>query len=358
MGMFNFSLLHAQTTPPEKFQQILNQSVDQKQIFGTTVSIQYGNESWSGSAGNLQNNDTYFIASTTKLYITALIMQLRSEGKLQLSDKINRYLPAAIMENLHVYKGSNYSDSITIQHLLAHTSGLPDYFQGKQTNGKSLLNSLTDGEDQHWTFEQSIELSKTMQPKFIPGTSGKALYSDTNYQLLGKILEIIYGANIDVILTTKIFQPLGLHATYLYVNKSDTTPAVMYYKKNELPIPMAMTSFGPDGGIVSTSSESLIFLKAFFNGTFFPVSYLTEMYQWNKVMFPLEYGIGLMRFKLPAIFTLGANIPPMYGHSGLSGAFAFYCPEKDCYITGTVNQIHKPGSSFKLMVKLLQQVPE
>ncbi|HRF78260.1 MAG TPA: hypothetical protein PLJ00_15230 [Chitinophagales bacterium] len=45
-------------------------------------------------------------------------------------------------------------------------------------------------------------------------------------------------------------------------------------------------------------------------------------------------------------------------HSGLSGAFAFYCPEKDCYITGTVNQIHKPGSSFKLMVKLLQQVPE
>ena len=70
-------------------------------------------------------------------------------------------------------------------------------------------------------------------------------------------------------------------------------------------------------------------------------------------MYPLENGIGLMRFKLPKSFTMGKNVPVLYGHSGLSGAFAYYAPETDTYYSGTVNQIFKPGTSYKLLVKIL-----
>jgi D-alanyl-D-alanine carboxypeptidase len=48
--------------------------------------------------------------------------------------------------------------------------------------------------------------------------------------------------------------------------------------------------------------------------------------------------------------------PELIGHSGLSGAFSFYCPQKDTFLTGTVNQIADPSLSFRLMLKLLNCV--
>jgi CubicO group peptidase (beta-lactamase class C family) len=49
-----------------------------------------------------------------------------------------------------------------------------------------------------------------------------------------------------------------------------------------------------------------------------------------------------------------AHSPELLGHSGLSGAFAFYAPERDIYIAGTVNNVKKPSRSFRLMMRLLQ----
>ncbi len=337
----------------EKIQNILNKSIDNKSIFGTVLTVEKGNESWSGSAGNLVASKPYFIASTTKLYITAIILKLRAERKLSLDDKISKYLTPEIMKNLHVYKGVDYSCELTIKQLLSHTSGLPDYFEDKLPTGKSLLQELSEGKDQSWTFEQSVEMAKGMKPKFAPDTKGKAHYSDTNFQLLGKIIEQIYNNKIAVVLQDEIFKPLAFKETYLYVDSSDKNPAIMYFKNKTLDIAKAMTSFGPDGGIVSTSEETMTFVKAFFNGQFFPKNYLQELYVWNKVMFPLEYGVGVMQFKLPAFFSALKPIPAFVGHSGLSGAFAYFIPEKDVYLTGTVNQINNPGTSYKMLIKII-----
>jgi len=193
-----------------------------------------------------------------------------------------------------------------------------------------------------------------MKPRFKPGAKGKAFYSDTNYQLLGRVIEIITGKRIGAVLKEFIFEPLQLRNTYLYDDSNDTTPVSLYYKTDPLCIPLAMTSFGPDGGIVSTARESMTFLRAFFGGQLFPKEYISELTIWNRIFFPLQYGIGVARFKLPRIFSPFKPIPELIGHSGLSGAFAYYCPEKDLYLTGTVNQIAKPGLSFRLMIKLLK----
>jgi D-alanyl-D-alanine carboxypeptidase len=117
-----------------------------------------------------------------------------------------------------------------------------------------------------------------------------------------------------------------------------------------------MTAFGADGGIVSTSEETMVFLKAFFNGLFFPKSFLPELYKWNILMFPLEYGVGIMKFQLPALLTMFRKMPALIGHSGLSGAYAFYIPEKDVFLAGTVNQINNPGTSYKMMLKIVSSI--
>jgi len=339
-----------------KFQTIINKTIDNKSVFGTVLTVEKGNESWTSSAGNLKPEQPYFIASTTKLYVTALILKLKAEEKLSLDDKISKFLSVDIIQKLHVYKGVDYSDSLTIRNLLAHTSGLPDYFEDKGADGKSLMQKLQEGNDQSWTFEQTVEMSKKMTPKFAPNTKGKAHYSDTNFQLLGQIIENIYGKSIAEVMHDVIFQPLGLKQTYLYADAADKKPALMYFKNKPLDICKAMTSFGADGGIVSTSAETMVFLKAFFNGYFFPKSDLSELYTWNSVMFPLEYGVGIMKFQLPAIFTMFRKMPALIGHSGLSGAFAYYVPEKDVFLSGTVNQINNPGTSYKMLIQIMSSI--
>jgi D-alanyl-D-alanine carboxypeptidase len=134
-----------------------------------------------------------------------------------------------------------------------------------------LENEITGGNDQFWTFEQAIERTKKMKHLFVPGTKGKANYSDANFQLLGKIIENITHKSYSENCKEFITQPLGLTKTYLYQDSTDKTPKTLYYKNNELNIPKAMTSFGADGGIVSTSTDMLIFIEAFFTGKLFPL---------------------------------------------------------------------------------------
>lgn len=351
------SHIQLKTHPKESdLQRVLNKSVDQKKVFGTSFAIKHNGEVWQGAAGNIAVDQPYFIASTTKLFTTAIMLQLQSQGKLNLDDAISLYLDADIVHGLHVYKGKEYSNELTIKHLLSHTSGLPDYFHGKGKSGKSLEDELIQGNDQSWTFEQSIERTKSMKALFAPGTKNKAHYSDANFQLLGKIIERITGRTYSEACNDMIIKPVNLSNTYLYTNVTDNKPKTLYYKSNQLDIPKAMTSFGPDGGIVSTSSDMLVFIEAFFTGKLFPQAYIAELQKWNKIFFPMQSGVGIHFFKLPWLFNPTGAIPYFIGHSGLSGALAFYSPEKNLFVVGTVNQVAHPDLSFRTMVKLTQIV--
>jgi CubicO group peptidase (beta-lactamase class C family) len=255
---------------------------------------------------------------------------------------------------LHVYKGKDFSNELTVKHLLAHTSGLADYFQDKGANGKSLKDELTSGNDQLWNFEGVIERTRAMEPLFPPGKKNKAHYSDTNFQLLGKIIENVTGSSFAEKCHTSIIKPLGLSKTYLYLNPTDSSPKTLYYKSEPLDIPKAMSSTGPDGGMVSTSGEMLKFIEAFFSGKLFPSEYINDLQEWNRIFFPMRSGIGIHLFKLPWIFNPTGALPYFIGHSGLSGALAYYSPRENLYIAGTVNQVAHPDISFKTMIKLTQ----
>lgn len=355
MMLFLFCVSLLSNAQENYYNEVLNKATNGKLVHGTTFLIAKGDSTWMGASGDMITDTPFFIASTTKLFTTTIILQMREDGKISLDDPISKFIPADLMKGLHVIDGVDYSEKITIRHLLAQTSGLPDYFQGKKANGKSLRKELTQGVDQHWTFEEAIALSKTMKPKFAPGAPGKAFYSDTNFQLLGKIIEVIGGSSYADQVQQRIAIPLSLKNTYVYADASDNRPVDIYYKKNKLHMPKAMTSFGADGGIVSTTEDLVYFLQSFFDGSLFPEAYLQEMKTWNKIFYPLEYGVGLSRFKLNKLATLGKPFPELIGHSGLSGTVAFYDAQQNRFIVGTVNQIHRPSTSYKVMVKLLLQ---
>ncbi|NJN50918.1 MAG: beta-lactamase family protein [Gammaproteobacteria bacterium] len=250
-------------------------------------------------------------------------------GRVDLEAPASRYLDPSLMAGIHVLQGVDASERVTVRQLLSHTSGIADYFEQPRRSGSNVLKDLLR-EDFAWTLADVLDIAKTeMSPRFAPGAPGKAFYSDTNYQLLGAVIESICGCTYEAALTERIIGPLGLTDTYpftLETLSSYPTIAPVLYGKAPVAMPRAMASFRADGGIVSNAVEGAAFLEAFMTGRLFDAVHLGDMQKvWRPIFFPLTYGVGMMRFKLPRLFTLWQKVPAMIGHSGASGALLFPC---------------------------------
>ena len=341
---------------------ILNQSTlnklienvtTKKNIFGAVFYVESKDNSITlmSASGNIKKDDQYYIASINKLFISAIILKLKTDKKLHLEDSIAKYLSKETISGLHIYKGIDYSQSITIAHLMSHTSGLPGYLIDKNSNGKKIITELINGNDQSWPIEKAIKEVKNMKPSFPPGKKGKARYIDTNHQLLSKIIENITGEPVNISLKKIIFDELDLTKTYVCEDPNNMKFVPMYYKSEPRYLPIFLTSTRND--IISTAKDQMTFLKAFFNGHFFPMETLKELEKWNNIFFPFKYGIGIQKFYMPRFLSPFKPVPDMIGHSGSTGSVAFYIPDKDIFITGTVNQQAKPNIAFQLMIKIV-----
>ena len=344
------------------FNKIMAGIAGNKQIFSSVLCIESGDGSIShtGATGKMETDSRYFIASVTKLYVTAVVMRLIDEKRFTLEDKIVEYLPDFDLNRLHVLKGKDHSGEITIRHLISNTSGLPDYFFHKQPGGKTVANSLMEGNDEDWPLERTIGLVRELRPNFKPGAKGKVAYSDTNYQLLGRIIENVTGKSIPDVFREYLFEELQLRDTYFYSDLGDRTPVPFYYKSKELWLPKYMASVGVEGGIVSTAREVMIFLKAFFNGRFFEKERISELKQWNLILPPpgiFYFGIGLEKLYTPWIISPFKPIREILGFWGQTGSFAFYNPDTNLYFTGTTNQINGAGhrAASGAMIKTIRK---
>jgi len=159
----------------ESLQGTLNDLLEEKTINGGNFCIYDANKDfyWQGAVGFMKNNSQYSIASITKMYTCAVIINLDQEGKLHLDDPIKNYLSKEIMKRLHVYKGKDYSSQISIRQLLSHTSGLPDYFT-QAPDGKESIEELRKKHDMIYDLNECLKRSRSMTPKFVPGTKGAA----------------------------------------------------------------------------------------------------------------------------------------------------------------------------------------
>jgi D-alanyl-D-alanine carboxypeptidase len=311
---------------------------------------------WSWEWASPGSPEQYFIASTTKLYVSAIVMQLRAEGRVDIDTPAAAYVGAAVMEGLHILGGVDSSQRITVRELLAHTSGIADYFEQRRADGGTQIGDALKG-DFAWTFDDVLRITREMKPRFAPSAPGKAYYSDTNYQLLGALIEAVTGGSFERAVQDRVIGPLGLGGTYPFTSGSVGhygEVAAMLYDRTPVVIPRAMASVRADGGIVSTAGDGITFLEAFMTGALFPIDDLVEMQKtWRRIFPPLEYGVGIMRFALPRYYSPFRPVPAMIGHSGASGAVLYRVPELDLYVSGTVNQIKKRSLSYNLMTRLV-----
>ncbi|MBN2348525.1 MAG: beta-lactamase family protein [Bacteroidales bacterium] len=319
---------------------------------------------WSGAAGiasqenqlPMTQKTPFYIASITKLYTATIIMRLYENGIISLEDPISKYLPEELYQGIHIYQGKDYSGKITIKQLLSHTSGIADYYSEKSKAGKSLFELFLEDPERTWTVDETIERArKDMEPNFPPGTD--ASYSDTNFQLLGKLIEMVTGKSLDKVYDEFIFSPLALKHTWLTgYSKSklniSAAPADVFYNNRIINTVRSNGSYWADGGIISTAEECIIFLKALNEGHIVSKSTLKLMHNWHNLEFPIKYGYGTMCFELPP----SQNIPPLWGHSGSTGSFLYYSEEWNMYIAGTINQVEAKSAPFKLMISVMQVI--
>ena len=345
-----------------KLQDSVNKRVvKDKSIFNALIAITKGNGefNWLGAAGiankekeiSMTPETPFFIASITKMFTATIVMKLYEEKKIDLDETIVNYLPETLVKGIHIYKNVDYTDSITIKHLLSHTSGIADYYLEKPKGGISFFDIVLENPEKTYTVDETIAIARdALTANFEPGT--KAKYSDTNFQLLGKIIESVVGKELHQIYHEYIFSPLNMNNTWLYkrsdpIDETKIPVAEFYYNDKMISDNKPLESSWADGGIISTANDCLTFLKALFTGKIMDKELtLPLMHEWRGIGYPLKYGFGTMYIKVPS--TL-----PLIGHLGSTGAFLLYAKDLDMYFAGTINQANSSSKPVKLVSKLL-----
>lgn len=278
------------------------------QMMGNLAIIQDGKKVYTRSFGyssietrsRANAHTKYRLGSISKTYTAALIFKLIEEDKLSLETTLSQFFPE--LPN---------ADSITIQNLLNHHSGLAN---------------LTDRQDylswntQLKSREELFDLIKESGTDFEPGQRGE--YSNTNYILLSFIAEEIEKKTFDKVLKKLIVEPLNLKNTQFGRNiRTKNNEALSYSykgKKWELSTQTDMSIPMGAGGIIADAQETALFFYHLFEGGLIDQHSLEQMKEVND-----GYGSGLFK----SVFKDKES----YGHTGGIDGFrssAFYFPEE------------------------------
>lgn len=263
----------------------------------------------------------YRIGSISKTFTSVLVMQAVETGDISLDTKLAAYFPD--LPN---------AAEITIEHLLRHRSGLANL-----TNDPDFLSYM----EKPITRAELLAKFRAGGTDFPPGE--RFAYSNTNYMLLGFIMEDLNGQVYEDILQEHIIDPLGLDATY-YGGVID--PGQMEARSYEAASPWRaatetnMSIPGGAGAIVSIPKDLNEFFRAIFEGRLLADSTTNQMTTLTD-----GYGLGL--FALP----FGARTA--YGHNGKIDGFqttAAYFPEEDLAIAYLSNGVNYPINDIMLGV--------
>lgn len=252
------------------------------------------------------------VASVTKTFTAALVMQLVGEGKIGLDQPIQRYLPKGTLP-------PNWKASV--RQVLQHRAGFYDY-------GVHLLNQKANGTvDNFETYlrnvvyqpQQMVDMAVRRGPQSRSGTS--YLYTNTDYLLLGMAIEKATGQTYGQALTSRIFGPLRMTQSYYPVpEKKIAGPHITGYlsedDRSKPPVNATeqnMTWMNSAGGIISNAADLQRFHRALLGGRLVRPALLRQMLialPYSKGPHKGAYGLGLKDYTLPC----GQHV---VGHDGV-----------------------------------------
>lgn len=191
-------------------------------------------------------NSIYQIGSVTKQFTATIIQKLQEEKKLHIQDKISKFFP-----------GFPKGDSITIEQLLTHTSGIFSYTSDREFMSTDLSKPRSR--------DQMMALFSNKPLQFSPGTNWQ--YSNSAYSLLGYIIEVVTGKPYEQVVRNYIFEPLQMKNSgfdFAHLQKRDR--AIGYFVLNDAdsaksPIVDSTIAYSA-GSIYSTTGDLLMWHKA------------------------------------------------------------------------------------------------
>jgi CubicO group peptidase (beta-lactamase class C family) len=242
------------------------------------------------------------LGSITKQFTAAAIMLLAERGKLSLDDDITRHLPAY----------PTHGKTITIEHLLTHTSGIPSY-TGRPGYFETVARDMTVGE--------MIDTFKHLPLEFEPGT--RFAYNNSGYFLLGAIIEKAGGQSYAAFLEQHIFTPLGMKDTAYEGHERGRAPRAAGHSRRPegyvYSVPMSMTQPYAAGALVSTVDDLAKWDAAM------AANRLLSAASWRKMAAPYKlkdgastkygYGFGLGEVQGAPTVGHGGGIPGFSTHA-------------------------------------------
>lgn len=276
---------------------------------GVVAEVRDEHGAWRGSGGFAELGKTrpvptparIRIGSITKTFVAAVTLQLVAEGRVRLDDSVETWLPGAVPDG----------ERITIRHLLAHTSGLPDYLRTFPMHSPTaLLHALR----RTWSPWELVERSNGQPSPLEPGENAE--YSNTNYIVLGLVIQEVTDRPYGVEVEQRIIRPLRLNHTslpgtfprvrgphlhgYLPVEENGEVRALDVTRRN----PSAMWAAGE---MISTPADLNRFYAALLDGRLLPEHLLAEM---KEPVDGWDFGLGLRQRKPD-----GCDVTA-YGHDG------------------------------------------
>ena len=310
------ALVRVVAPPPEtivsdapRFQRALDAARASGSAYGVTfAAIRDGELLWTGSSGRDRGGRTELtpdtplvIGSVTKTFVAAAVLQLVEEGRLKLDDPIRRHLPEL----------SAIGPDISIAQLLDHTSGLADLF-----NDATKV-ALEEHPELAWTPDQV--LASLHEPWYKPG-DGWA-YANTNYYLLGMLIERVTGTTLAEELGRRFIGPLELGTTRLLDGSEPGGPLA----------PAWTSIFWGSGAMTASAADLARWGDALYRGGVLTDASRAAMLKLNSH----DYGFGVQKVEVDG--------DAGYGHTGLLNTYTtllYHLPAEGVTIALLVNRSH------------------
>ncbi len=304
---FNFpdsSLTHPEH---QQYQNLLDEIVSNG-VVGITMSVYTPQDGmWIGAGGmadlhnavSMQPCNISRVGSTVKMYTAVTVLKLQEEGKLNLDDKIADYLDGDVIDKIE------NADQATIRQLLQHSSGIYNYIQNLVFQTASTNDLIRE-----WKPEDLLQYAYHKNAYFPPGDD--VAYSNTNYIMLGMLIEKIEGKPFYDVFEEKLFLPLGLTLTQFAAEDPVPDGIVRGYIDlySNLQV-LESTYFSgwdyytADGGLISNPYDMNRFFVELMRGHIINTNSLNEMLTWitpkeqDAEFFPIQYGLGIFRIETP-----------------------------------------------------------
>jgi D-alanyl-D-alanine carboxypeptidase len=264
--------------------------------------------------------DKIRIASITKTFVGVAVLQLVDDGRLTLDDRLDRYVP-------DIANG----DRITIRQLLNMTAGVYNY-----TEDQSFLDAYEADPLLPFTPQDVLAIIRRHEANFAPGASFH--YSDSQYTLLGLIVEQVTGQPLPEVIARRVLAPLGLTTTSFPTTPPIPAPYARGYLGGKDGAPLKdLTVSNPNvawaaGAMLSNLEDLRVWAKALARGWLLRPETFHEQLTWialQSTPVDVRYGLGILSFD----GFLGHN-GGIFGYS----SFAVHHPEIDATVVVLVNR--------------------